>query len=268
MKRLGLLPLALLICLAVPDTCFGWGDPGHMIVGQIAWNRLKPDAKRAIKALLKDESLAEVTMWADEIKGRLGYPKTRHLHYANPEPGVTEFVLERDCPEKGCVVSAILKYADVLRDQEATTTEKTDALKFVAHFVGDIHQPLHVGYAKDADGNGISVSFFDDSMNLHQLWDYGLINHRRKPWSDYAKQLNQTIKLKQWEQWQSTDPTQWATESRKLAVSNAYEVPSDGELAKDYFDRNIPVVEERLKMGGVRLATLLNEIFSSHQPVD
>jgi hypothetical protein len=207
-------------------------------------------------------------IWADQIKSNPEYDWARHLHYVNVEPGAEEFEMDRDCPEKGCVVSAIIRYTGVLRKQGATPTEKLEALKFVAHFVGDVHQPLHVSHVKDRGGNDINVYFFRDNTNLHRVWDSGIIRHTRKRWSDCAKHLSQSITPQQLEKWQSTDPVLWATESYKLAVSNAYKVPRNGELGQDYFDRNIPVVEERLRMGGVRLAGLLNDIFSNDQGED
>jgi hypothetical protein len=223
---------------------------------------MKPDTRRAVEVLLKDETLASATVWADQIKSNSEFDWARPLHYANVQPGAEEFDLERDYPKKGCVVSAIFRYTGVLRDQDAATAEKLEALKFIAHFVGDIHQPLHVSHARDRGGNDIKIFFFRDNTNLHRVWDSGMIRHTRKRWSDYAEYLNGSITPQQLEQWQSTDPLLWATESYKLAVSNAYKVPSSGALGQVYFDRNIPVVEERLKMGGVRLAVLLNDMFS------
>ena len=158
-------------------------------------------------------------------------------------------------------MSAIIKYSHILRDKTAKRSEKVEALKFLVHFVGDIHQPLHIGLARDKGGNDIKVEFFGNRTNLHKLWDSGLIRQTKKKWPDYAAELSLRITDQQRKEWSTLDPVQWASESYRLALSNAYAIPSDGELGQDYFERNIPVVERQLTMAGVRLAAMLNVIF-------
>ncbi|MCH7813784.1 MAG: S1/P1 nuclease [Planctomycetes bacterium] len=166
---------AFFLAVLVATPCFGWGRDGHKITGTIATHYLTPEAKVGVTALLGDQSLAEVSTWADEIRSNPAYRWASPLHYSNVKPGEAEFDLSRDCPERGCVVSAIIKYAKVLRSKDASHAEKAEALKFLVHFVGDIHQPLHVSHAKDKGGNDIKVEFFHDRTNLHRLWDSGLI---------------------------------------------------------------------------------------------
>ena len=117
-----------------------------------------------------------------------------------------------------------------------------------------LHQPLHVSRAKDRGGNDIKVEFFHNSTNLHRVWDSGLIRRAKKPWTEYAAELQVGITPEQLTEWKSIDPIEWATESYKLALSHAYAVPKDGQLGEAYFERCIPVVEKRLAMAGVRLA--------------
>ena len=150
----------------------------------------------------------------------------------------------------------------MLQSEDATASEKTDALKFLVHFVGDVHQPLHVSRAKDKGGNDIKVEFFHNRTNLHRLWDSGLTRRTKKSWSVYAAELQQAITHEQLKAWSSTDPVEWATESYRLALSHAYAIPGDGQLGQAYFDRCIPVVNQRLAMAGVRLAVVLNRIFA------
>ena len=120
------------------------------------------------------------------------------------------------------MVSAIITYAKVLRSQDASPAERMEALKFLVHFVGDVHQPLHVSRARDRGGNDIKVEFFHDRTNLHRLWDSGLIRRTNKAWATCAAELQQAITPKQLAAWKSTDPVEWATESYKLALSHAY----------------------------------------------
>ena len=173
-----------LIAILIPSVYFAWGRDGHRIVGNIAAEHLTPQAGAAVKDLLGDESLADVSTWADEI--RRERKNTAPLHYANVDPDHDRFDLQRDCPKEGCVVSVIIKYSHVLRNENASRQEKVEALKFLVHFVGEVHQPLHVSYARDKGGNDIKVAFFENNTNLHSLWDSGLIRSTQKSWTEYA----------------------------------------------------------------------------------
>ena len=258
-------PATLLTCL-LALLCVGWGYEGHRIVGEIAWHYLTPEAKAAVAKLLENEgdgTLSEAATWADRIKSDRKWDWAKPLHYANVAPGAETFDLKRDCPESGCVVSAIIKYRDVLADKKATDAKKLEALKFLAHLVGDIHQPLHVSRAKDRGGNDIRVEFNYNRTNLHRLWDSGLIRFNGVPWTAYTKSLRESIKPDELKAWRSTDPVTWANESYKLALSHAYAIPKDGQLGPEYFQRNLPVIERRLKMAGVRLAVLLNAVYAT-----
>ncbi len=252
----------LLILIFVASPCFGWSRDGHKIASTIATHHLMPEAKAAVTQLLGNRSLADVSTWMDEIRSDPSYRWASPLHYANVKPGADSFDLKRDCPPQGCVVSAIIKYAGVLRSKDANRAEKTEALKLIIHLVEDVHQPLHVSRARDRGGNDIKVDFFNDRTNLHRVWDSGLIRRTKKPWSAYAAQLQRAITPEQLTKWRSTDPVEWATESYRLALSHAYAIPKNGQLGQAYFDRCIPVVNLRLSMAGVRLATLLNATFA------
>ncbi len=254
---------AFLVLICTSPT-FGWGGDGHKIVGKIASNHLTPEAKAGVRELLGKRTLAEVSVWADMIKSDPSYRWASPLHYANVRRGAEAFSLSRDCPKQGCIVSAILRYTKVLRSKTASVAERTEALKFLVHFAGDIHQPLHVSHRRDKGGNRIKVKFFTRGMNLHSVWDGGILGRAMKEmkWHQYANKLLRKMSSDDMEAWSKiTDPSDWATESYKLALSNAYAIPESRMLGKTYFKRNIPVVDQRLQMGGVRLAVLLNSVF-------
>ena len=116
----------MLLTCVVATLCSAWGSDGHRIVGEIAWSYLTPEAKEAVKAILKDDpqdkTLADASTWADRIKSDRSYNWARSLHYVNLEPGATEYKPERDCPDGKCIVAAIEKYAAVtIRRLERTT---------------------------------------------------------------------------------------------------------------------------------------------------
>lgn len=256
----------LLILAGIPAACFGWGADGHKIAARIAEHQLTPQAAAAIKSLLSPESLADVASWADEIRDDPKYDWLEPLHYVNIAPGAQGFDAKRDCPKGKCVVAAIQKYAKVLRDPQASRSDKIEALKLVVHFVGDVHQPLHVALAHDKGGNDIRVEFFTNPTNLHRVWDTSIIRRALdgRGWSIYAREIESRVKQEQRREWlKTTDPGAWATESWKLAQSNAYVIPQDGRLGSEYFDRNRPVIDQRLAMAGIRLGAMLNSIFAN-----
>lgn len=246
----------------------GWGADGHRVVGQIAASHLNTKAKAEVEALLGDLTLADASTWADDIRGNHRYDWARLLHYVNVERGDDAFDLETHCPDEGCVVQAIITYTETLKSASASREEKIEALKFLVHFVGDVHQPLHVGYADDKGGNDIKVKFFNRQAKLHAVWDTLIIQRIGESWQDLAARLDAGISDADRAQWgASPDPEAWANESFQLAVSHAYRDESGGPvvtgdvLGQVYFDLNRDVVEERLAMAGVRLAALLNEIY-------
>jgi len=255
-----------LAAILIPPVCFAWRRDGHRIIGHIAEQFLTPNSRAAVRDLLGDASLAEVSTWADEVRGTPAYRWTAPMHYVNSSPGSDGYDAQRDCADGCCVVGAIEHYADVLRDPQAPRPDRIEALKFLVHFVGDVHQPLHAGHEVDRGGNDVKVWFFGDNTNLHSLWDSGLIRRTQKSWSEYAAELHKRESFKR-RTAVNLDPASWAAESFKLAESNAYNIPDDGELGQEYFEKNIPVVEQRLAIAGVRLAMMLNEIFGGdHEP--
>jgi nuclease S1 len=147
---------------------------------------------------------------------------------------------------------------------------RTQALKFLAHFVGDIHQPLHVGHKKDKGGNGIEVQLYSRKTNLHAVWDDGLIKRRGMDYGPYAKKLEGALTPEvQKADLAVMDPVSWATESHRLAEHRAYRdakgnpIKSGDTLGDEYANANSPVIDEQLTKAGLRLAKMLNGIYDS-----
>jgi hypothetical protein len=257
MKRVSILFAALIA--AVPAFGFAWGSEGHQIASHIAQSRLSPEAAAWIAELLDGKSIAEVSTWADEIRNLPPHAYSRPLHYVNIEKGAEEYDAERDCPDGACVVEAIIKYRAVLREPATPIEEQKEALKFLIHFVQDLHQPLHASQAGDRGGNDIQVRFFDSPMNLHYLWDVGLLQRMERDALELAEEVSDDISTEEAEHWKAFRPVDWANESYRLALANAYPV-GDGDLGSDYFEKNESIVLQRLAQAGVRLAGLLNGI--------
>ncbi|KAL5078736.1 hypothetical protein RYX36_007161 [Vicia faba] len=275
----------------LPNTT-GWGDDGHAIVCKIAQDRLSNEAAKAVKKLLPKSAkndLASQCSWADHL--RFIFPWSSPLHFADTPDNVCSFNNKRDCLDhktgtKGrCVVAAITNYTDQLLDY-ATQTESqynfTQALLFLSHFMGDIHQPLHCGFVSDKGGNEINVRWYKRKQNLHHVWDVSIIETQVERFYDselgeFVDAIQQNItrewadQVQNWETCGSKDipcPITYASESSKNACKWAYEDAEEGStLDDDYFLSRLPIVNLRLAQGGVRLAATLNRIFDTQLAV-
>jgi len=276
-----LFSLLLVQSFISPSWC--WGRDGHKIVAQLAQDRLSPNAMAAVSELLFGKNMSDVSSWPDEILSSPDYSWSMPLHYVNV-PEVCNFDYSRDCGDKICVVGALHNYTDQLVHQKAGYN-LTEALMFVIHFFGDIHQPLHVSFADDEGGNLIPVYWLDPSSEeteLHAVWDYYIIDYKMSSdfgenatWTSYVDFLNQELSttwaknIEEWSECENGDvicPQAIAQESIHLACGYAYFngtawVENNDVLGQDYYDRSIGTVNRRLAMGGIRLASALNQIW-------
>src|SRR4051812_21774546 len=172
MKVVTLSSIILVACLS--SAVFGWGGDGHQIVALIAEAHLSPEAKAGIRALLGDANISdgEIANWADEL--RREKRETAPWHYVNIPVGASVFDTKRDGNRGNNVIDKIEAFEKTLSDKAAPRVDRVDALKFLTHFVGDVHQPLHCA-DRDGDkgGNGRLVFFLEraKAVNLHQCWD-------------------------------------------------------------------------------------------------
>ena len=248
-----------------PAVAWAWGGAGHRIAGQIAADRLTPNAKQAIADLLgPGETVANVSSWADTV--RREHPESATWHYVNVP--ITESKYDRKYEDpKGGVVSKIGDFQKIVGDPNVPRPQRQEALKFLIHFVEDMHQPVHVGHRDDRGGNNLQVQFFDKGSNLHRVWDTDLIEHNKRSPSDYVKALESRITPELAIEWTKGTVEDWANESLTIAKT-AYLVPgtttelrSGAKLGQSYYEANLPLAEQRVAQAGVRLASLLNAIF-------
>ena len=171
MKKLILMTSLLMI---LSPNAFSWGRTGHRIVGEIAQRNLDPKTLKAIRELCGEEDLSRLSTWPDEIRSdpKMGY--TTPWHYVSIPNGKTYFDQKRN--KDGDVIESLYRFEETLRDSKDTKEHKIEALKFLIHMTGDLHQPLHVGLAEDRGGNSIRVKWFKTETNLHSIWDEDLID--------------------------------------------------------------------------------------------
>jgi hypothetical protein len=250
------------LLLALPGSASAWGPTGHRVVGRIAEHHLTPEAQRGVAALLGPDSLARVSTWADDIRSDPTWttaPKdARPWHFLSIDDNETLETTARD--PKGDVLEAIQRFEKVLRDPQADRQSKAEALKFIVHFVGDVHQPLHVGRRPDRGGNEIIVLWFSDPSNLHSVWDSGMIDATKLSFSELAEFIDHPTP-EEVTAWQSAPMADWIRESFN-ARQQVYDI-GKRDLGFDYSFRNMALVEKRLVQAGVRLAGLLNSVFAA-----
>jgi S1/P1 Nuclease len=263
--------VSLLVWLA-PTKLLGWGRDGHAIIATLAEAHLTESARLGVKALLKDQSLASVSSWADEVRPQRD--ETYDWHFVDIPKNAAAFDEARDCyrpddnhaeaqtDHHNCVVDRIGMFQQVLMNPSASETERVEALKFIVHFVGDVHQPLHaIGEARG--GNDIKISEFGSTQcgphpcNLHGAWDSGLIAHADLGQQEYVQHLEQLISEQHLTA--SGNPEDWANESHEYA--QAAWLVDGGQVDENYYKAQIKVVDTRLALAGLRLAALLNDVF-------
>lgn len=282
---------ALLLALATGASA--WGPAGHAITARLASERLSAAARDGVRALLSgngdNTTLESVASWADDARETPAFNWSTPLHYINTPDWACDFVPERDCAADFCVWGAIQNYSSRMVDASLDLVERRHALEFVTHFVGDIHQPLHVSFKSDQGGNLLLGTFFGNiSTNLHAVWDFDMIRRNmalnfggdRDVYADHISGLLNGTWAADAAAWAACDParnatciTAYANEGARLTCTHGEVSAAGGHhirdhfaLAEPYYARNIPVVTRRLAQGGVRLARLLNSLFATAPP--
>ena len=235
-----------------------WGATGHRATGEIAQRLLSKKAQKAIAKILDGQSLAFVSTYGDEIKSDERYRSYSPWHYVNFPFGST--YAESEKSDQGDLVHGINMCLEVLKSTAATKQERQFHLKMLVHFIGDLHQPLHVGIAEDRGGNRRQVRWFDDGTNLHRVWDTTMIEFYGMSYTELADNVA-LLSKSQLESLQQGSITDWVMESRALCM-DVYENTEIGEkLGYEYMYKYFNTVRDQLQKGGVRLAYILNEIY-------
>lgn len=272
--------IAALLCLGIASTAYAWSRLGHSLIGELAERHLDPVAKAEVARLLAgeaDPTLGGIASWADDLRNSdpERFKQTSRWHYINARGGGCGFDLARDCPDGNCVVGAIEKQRAILADRSQPLDARRDALKFVVHFVGDVHQPMHAGNRTDSGGNGYQISlrtpiepeayakkhYVDGVMgtNLHSIWDYYILADEGLGLQAYANRLDKLP----WPPYPAPSqhdvmPLAWAGESCRLIDARGIYPPAH-TMDSAYLDAMRPLAEQRVRQAGWRLAQLLNQ---------
>lgn len=249
--------LVVLCCVAAPATA--WGTLGHRLIAALAWDALTPRTRAAVAALLVDEpdpTLAGVANWADALRGSdpgLGRRSAR-WHYVNLAEDDCRYDATRDCRGGACIVGAIHAQRAILADHQRSRAEHAQALKFLVHLVGDLHQPLHAGFAHDRGGNTVQTSLDGRGGNLHSLWDGGLIRSGGLSEPDHLQRLRALPEIPL----ASHAGAAAAAEASCRVVMRAGFYPPRARIDPAYLLRWRPVADRQLRRAGADLAAHLN----------
>jgi hypothetical protein len=313
--RLAGLILCSLPLLSTPT--FGWGCKGHQTVALIAEKRLSPEARQFLESLLKENPvdpqlkrycgpfpgslLADSSTWPDDVRGALN---NGLWHYIDIPRGATRAPLASFCGDGGCVTQAIADQVAILKDPHADPRKRADAVRYIVHFVGDLHMPLHATDNNDEGGNCLPVRYFrraprahnhSFTPNLHGLWDTTIVERDMEGADPYefADFLDQSFgpELEAWQK-AGIHVDDWAWESHDLAESVVYGLLTPKVLAEAPVpvhscadDNNVgerllnlhfaigesyqqmagPAIEKRIAQAGIRLAMILNDAIKDAQ---
>ena len=276
--------LAVVLGLVVAAPVIAWSALGHKLVGELAQRHLTPAANAEVARLLAgepDPTLAGVATWADTMRDNDPdrFKQTSRWHYVNLSSDSCRYAPERDCKDGQCVIAAIDAQRAILADRSQPLEARRDALKFLVHLVGDVHQPMHANARNDQGGNKYQISLRTDiepeayardryvggvmGTNLHSVWDYYVLAERGLDLHQYADRLDH-------EPWppvmdaNALTPASWASESCALTDLRQLYPKQDGQEvhkldSRTYSEKHRALAEQRIRIAAWRLATLLNE---------
>lgn len=269
--------LVLALCLTWDSFAFGWGATGHRAVGAIAERHLSPKARSSVKALLGTETLARASTWGDEVRSDPAYKHQDPWHFVNLPPG-GKYDPATATPA-GDILRALSRARAELVDKSVPREKRVVALRLFVHFVGDLHQPFHVGINNDMGGNLCNVHFMGNPTNLHALWDEGLIDQSNLSYTELADFVDASRPISgDAISGDATAFVDWATESaaasealypgpadhpycRKTMDAPVMAVAEQPKLSWEYRYQHWPLLEKRIQLAGRRLAAQLNSIF-------
>jgi S1/P1 Nuclease len=252
--------LVSILCGSLP--AFGWGGEGHSLIARIAWAQLTPEVQARVTAILgPNVSIQSIASWADTVRNQRR--ETGPWHYIDIPIDKPHLDMARDCPKGDCVIAKIEDFQKVLKDPAATPVARHEAVMFLVHFVGDMHQPLHCADNQDQGGNRVQVKFGDRPGNLHSLWDSGLL--AKMPTEDQLFAIYSKDSAKHARKWAKGTVEDWAEQNHRIAQKTTYgKLPkvaagSPEPIDAAYEKQADPVIKLQIEKAGARLARVLNE---------
>ena len=248
--------LLLVVLLSFSTTVtWAWGEKGHSMVAEVAFNNLDAKTKNIVLKYLDGMTIEEAANWMDVIKKDHSYDHLKPFHYADFDKGTK--VKDTCCDN---IIFQLTKSIKELKNYKTLSKEdiKTHLL-YLFHLMGDLHQPLHIGYGNDKGGNDVKLFFYDKKTNLHGLFDYGIIEKKDitlKDCMNAKKYSSQEL-----DKISKGNPLSWALESRSY-LDEIYAYPTP--ISEAYIEKNTHIIEQQIQLAGIRLAAVLKETFKEN----
>lgn len=256
-------PAIVLAVACVASPAYAWGIEGHQAVARLAEQHLVPSAKAVVSQLL-GQTMASIAVWADEVRDTT-HPHTYNWHFVNIPSTAERYDPSRDCqptPRGDCIIAALERLEQDLGNTSLPAAQRREALMFIIHFVGDLHQPLHaISTNQDLGGNRRYLQEIGGATNLHAAWDSGIIRASGQTADDLVNNLNRaTLGVDQ-----SADAvgtyTEWAMASFTIAKTIVYpQVDGDDRITGAEREFAMSVIEDQIRLAGIRLAGVLNRV--------
>lgn len=237
----------------MPIQSFAWGKKGHSLVAEVAFNYLDANTKKIVLQYLDGMTIEQAATWMDEIKNDHSYDYLKPLHYTNVEKG--QNIVSNDGKN---IIGALQQTIKELKNYKSLSKEEVKTkICILFHLIGDLHQPLHVGDGEDMGGNKYQINFNNRGTNLHSLYDSGIIENK-------GLTLQQCLNSKKYtkaefSQIEKIDVISWANQSRSY-LGTIYR--TDGHTVNEvYIDKNYLIIQEQILDAGIRLSSVLKDIF-------
>ncbi len=249
--------------LYLPYVAGAWNLIGHRVVGEVADQYINAKTRKAIREILGSESIAMSANWADFVKSDTAYNYLANWHYLNIPANLSKtdmfsYVDQQTGPN---VYKKITEMIAVLKNSKSKLTEKKLALRILIHLVGDLHQPMHTARLDDLGGNKVLLTWFGEKSNLHKVWDEGIVDYQKLSYTEYAKAINHPSPAA-FTTWQKTSLKECLFESYQICTKIYAGTKMNDKLSYRYNFDWVATVNEQLLKGGIRLAKILNDIYT------
>jgi hypothetical protein len=246
--------ILFLILTIIYSECDAWGSVGHKITAKIAYSQLNKATKDSLGSYLGESTIEDASVWMDEVRSNHEYDYQKPWHYINIEKGASFDPMSTDN-----IVWELQRVIAELKERNKYPKEQiaTD-LKILIHLVGDLHQPLHVGYGSDKGGNTVHLTFLAENSNLHKVWDTEIIKEKHIT-EQSCLQLLPSYSKEDIAKIEKLDVVGWMNESRSY-LPDVYGFQND-VIDQKYIDANSKTIEKLLLLSGLRISHVLEDIF-------
>ena len=260
--------LSLCLILMFPVYSFAFDEDGHRVIAQISLSYLSKDAKKRLTAIF-GENYQQLFLEAPDYiaikEQNLDSKWMKNLHFVFFKQGDESFIPEQHCPSNQCSVAAVLESRVVLQKAKYSITQKKQALRYMVYYIGDIHMPMNAGYTVDRSGNKIQLQKNDLSfVSLNWAWNKGLMLEKQQKWFALSGIYRREIEREQIQQWNELKgPVEWIMESHELAQKYGYSLAQSKKYDSAFIKQATPIFDEQIKKAAIRLATMLNQLYSA-----